>query len=135
MRRDFTPYVEDLEYLEDREAPWEAVREGNACWYILHGYLPPEGYTPNSVSAAFCLPGTYPSTQIDMIYFHPHLTRLDGKTPNRLTNRRFDGKDWQQWSRHRLSPNDWQDGVDYLSTHIHYIEMVLRGEVDEPAMI
>lgn len=129
MRRDFTPYSEDLEYLEDRGCPWEAVRERNQCWYILHQYAPPEGYAPERVSAAFRLPGTYPSTQIDMVYFLPHLTRLDGVTPVRLTNQPFDGKQWQQWSRHRPSANDWQDGVDYLATHIHYIEMKMRSEV------
>jgi len=129
MRRDFTPYVEDLEYLEGRGAPWEAVKVGSQLWYILHGYTPPRGYAPSNVLAAFRLPGAYPSTQIDMIYFYPHLTRLDGKGISKVTPLNLDGKNWQQWSRHRASPGDWQDGVDYLATHIAYIEGVMVSEV------
>lgn len=129
MRRDFTPYAEDAEFLDSRGAPWEAVREGARMWYILHEYQPPEGYLPETVSAAFILPSSYPSTQIDMVYFHPPLTRADGKNPAALTNRAFDGKQWQRWSRHRNSPSDWKDGVDFLGTHLAYINGVLATEI------
>ena len=134
MRRDFNPYYEDLEFLASRETPWEAVREESQCWYILHDYSPPKGYAPEKVSAAFCLPGTYPSTQIDMVYFFPSVSRLDGRESECVSNQSFDGKQWQQWSRHRLNANDWKDGVDYLATHIHFIELKMLSEVGEEAV-
>jgi len=109
--------------------PWEAVRHGNQQWYILRDYPTPEGYSPSKASMAFILPPTYPSTQIDMVYFHPALTRDDGKIPNQLTGHNFDGKTWQRWSRHRPTPNDWQDGVDYLATHIVYIISLMEEEL------
>jgi len=129
MRRDFTPYSEDLEFLNKRGAPWEAVKEGNRTWYVLHDYTPPKGYSPASVSVAFMLQGSYPSTQIDMAYFYPALQRMDGKAPAALANHNFDGKVWQRWSRHRNSPSDWKDGVDFLGSHLTYIEGILAFEV------
>ncbi|VGO13682.1 hypothetical protein PDESU_02239 [Pontiella desulfatans] len=130
MRRDFTPYDEDLAYLESLGTPWEAVREGSRLWYILHEYQPPTGYIPEAVSAAFMLPPAYPSTQIDMVYFHPPLKRGDGKNPAALANHNLDGKQWQRWSRHRPAPVDWKDGVDFLGTHVAYIEGVISAEVE-----
>lgn len=128
MRRDFTPFAEDLALLEAREAPWETVKENNRFWYILHDYKTPPGYTPETVSVAFMVPPSYPSTQIDMVYFYPQLQRVDGQAPRALSSHSFDNKSWQRWSRHRPSPNDWQDGVDYLGTHLTYIESALITE-------
>lgn len=131
MRRDFTPYIEDLEFLEGRKEPWEAVKIGSQNWYFLHNYTPPEGYSPSLVSVAFRLPSTYPTTQIDMAYFHPHLQRVDGKNIPRATNHPMDGKNWQQWSRHRPNPPDWKDGIDYLGTHVVYFEAIMADEARE----
>ena len=121
MRRQFNLIGDDLEFLDAMKEPWESVVEGNKKIIILHNHPVPEGYNIKSVDLYVRIDATYPDTQIDMVYFHPHLSRSDGKPIKSISNDSFDGKSWQRWSRHRTPKNPWRPGVDNLSTHIPLI--------------
>ncbi len=75
------------------------------------------------------LPKGYPDTQIDMAYFLPSLSRMDGKTIRQLSTATFDGNNWQQWSRHRTSASTWRIGEDNLSTHMGLVADWLDQEL------
>ncbi|WP_419192493.1 E2/UBC family protein [Engelhardtia mirabilis] len=123
LRREFTLPPEDVAFLEEMGWPWEAIRDGNTMWLVIHEYAIPGGYQTNSTSVALQLAATYPEAQIDMAYFHPALSRIDGAAIRQLTDHRLDGKVWQRWSRHRTAQNPWLPGTDGLDTH-----MLLVGE-------
>ncbi|BBO77473.1 hypothetical protein DSCW_48900 [Desulfosarcina widdelii] len=110
---------EDIEFLDALDLPWETVAEGKNQFVVIYGYSRiPDGYNIKSVDLHVRLGSTYPDTQIDMVYFYPHLSRKNGKPIKAISNQNFDGKTWQQWSRHRTPSNPWRIGIDDLSTHI-----------------
>ena len=123
LRRAFSLPPEDVAFLEEVEWSWEAIRDGNTMWLLIHEYPVPEGYRVDSTSVALQLAATYPEAQIDMAYFHPALLRVDGVAIHKLTDHQLDGKAWQRWSRHRTAQNPWRVGIDGLETH-----MLLVGE-------
>lgn len=129
VRRQFELPVVDLEYLDHRRLPWEAVIEGAVRWVILHEHPVSGGYSQTSVSAALQLSQSYPDTQIDMVYFYPHLTPTNGKAVGALSSRKFDGKTWQQWSRHRTAVNPWRRGYDCIETHVLLVDEWLDREL------
>ena len=128
LRRHFEVPGEDRGFLEARGLAWEAVKEGNTHWLVLHEYPIPAGYAPSGVSLALQIPFSYPSTQIDMAYFHPALAREDGVAIGRLTGQTFDGRQWQRWSRHRTGANPWRPDVDCIETHLLLVDEWLERE-------
>ena len=128
LRRQFELPDFDLEYLDRRHLPWEAVIEGSMQWAVLHDHPVPDGYNHPSVSAALQLPQSYPDTQIDMVYFYPHLMPANGRVPRQLTDHDFDGKTWQRWSRHRTAANPWRRGYDCIETHVMLVDEWLARE-------
>lgn len=129
MRRDFRLSEEDEEYLESLGLPWESVKEGDTRWLVIRNWPVPPGYNHSTVSAAVIVPPTYPDTQIDMVYFSPHLAVSTGKVVNNLTPRTFDGLTWQQWSRHRTPQNPWRSGLDDVASHFVLVDSWLRREL------
>lgn len=121
MRRQFQFSRDDLEFLESRQEPWETVVDGPVKRAILYNYPVPSGYNLSSLDLYVRIDATYPDTQIDMVYFHPHLVRSDGKLIKSISDDNFEGKSWQRWSRHRTPANPWRPEVDSLSTHISLV--------------
>lgn len=129
MRREFKIPAEDEEYLMKSGLEWEAVREGGAGRLIIHGYPVPGGYNHEKISLNVRIDGTYPESQIDMVYVYPPLALTSGVTIGALANDQFDGKTWQRWSRHRTPQNPWRPGVDDLSTHLELVNHWLAREI------
>jgi hypothetical protein len=128
MRRQFDLPGEDVEYLDARGLPWEALAEGNAKWLLVHHFPVPAGYNHSAVLAAFRIEPGYPDAQIDMVYFYPALARADSRGINNLTSQSIDGKEFQRWSRHRTAQNPWRPGEDCVATHLLLVEDWLRRE-------
>ena len=127
-RRQFELPDSDREFLDRMRLPWETVVEQSGRWVILHEYPVPGGYNHATVSSALQLPASYPDTQIDMVYFYPHLARSDGKANGGLSTMKFDEKTWQRWSRHRTSTNPWRRDYDCIETHVLLVDEWLERE-------
>jgi len=112
---------------------WETVIDANKRWLLLHGYSVGEGYNKSNVSVGIELPPTYPDTQIDMVYFFPHIARMDGQPIAKLTDQAFDGKVWQRWSRHRTATNPWRREYDCVETHLLLVDEWLEREIRRAA--
>lgn len=133
FRRQFELPGLDLEYLKRRGLPWEAVIEGSVRWVLLHEHPVPTGYNRTAVSAALQLSASYPDTQIDMVYFYPHLSQTNGISVPQVSNLNFDGKTWQRWSRHRTAANPWRRGYDCIETHVLLVDEWLERELRRAA--
>jgi hypothetical protein len=128
MRRMFVLPEEDAEFLNSTGLHWETLIEAGLCWLILRDYPICEGYSVTKVNAALIIGSMYPTEQIDMVYFSPALSRLDGKEIRALSNQQIDGQNWQRWSRHRTAQNPWRPGLDNISTHITAVDNWLVRE-------
>lgn len=128
MRREFELPEADLEFLASWGRPWETIKDGNARFLLMHDFPLPAGYNVASAIAAFEIESQYPDTQLDMVYFHPGLSRTDGGKINNLSTRQIDGKEFQRWSRHRTAQNAWRAGEDYLGTHVALVQDWLQRE-------
>jgi hypothetical protein len=129
MPRDFELREADREYLERLGLAWETIRENGIDWLVIHDWPIPPGYNVVKAKAALQLPGGYPDTQIDMVYFHPHLTRQDGKGLMQITSQDVGGTSFQRWSRHRTGGNPWVAGEDCLETHMVLVNFWLKAEL------
>ena len=129
MRKQFLLPEEDLEFLGSQPLPWETVEDGGVKRVVIHDYPIPQGYSEIKVDFYFRLEPGYPDTQIDMVYFYPGLTRLDGIGINSIATEPFDGKSWQRWSRHRTPQNPWRVGIDNIGTQIGLVQEWLEKEL------
>lgn len=129
MRREFRLPEADEESLNAKGLPWETVIEEKVQWLVIQDWPVPAGYNHGNVLLALVMPPSYPDSQIDMVYFYPHLALASGGPIGSLSARRFDGKDWQQWSRHRSKQNPWRPGEDDIAGHLLLVENWLRREV------
>jgi len=128
LRRQFDLLPEDTAVLDDYGLPWEVIVDKDQ-WVLIHDFPTPGGYNHEQAVAAIRLLTGYPRTPLDMVYFHPHLVRLDGKLIGQTAARQpIDGKEFQQWSRHRTPQNPWIVGQDNIGTHIILIENWLERE-------
>jgi hypothetical protein len=119
MRRDFPLPEEDEESLNALGLSWETIRDGGGQWLLLHEMEFREGFNHRKGSVAVQIPPSYPTSGLDMAYFSPHLSRLDGKPIGQTQCLQpIDGKQWQRWSRHY----NWVPGVHSISTHIVLIQ-------------
>jgi hypothetical protein len=128
LRRDFKLPKADEEYLDGLGLPWGAVLEDKTQWLIIHDWQLPPGYNHATTVVALLIPANYSDSQIDMVYFKPHLTRTDGKSINALSSAAFVGETWQRWSRHRTGQNPWRAGVDDIASHLALVDEWLRRE-------
>jgi hypothetical protein len=133
IRRQFELLEQDRGYLDERNLVWETVIDGSLRWILLQDYHIIDGYNNRNANIALELPQSYPDTQIDMAYFFPHLTRLDGKGIRQLADRSIDGRVWQRWSRHRTQANPWRRGYDCIETHLLLVEEWLERELRDTA--
>jgi hypothetical protein len=137
QRRHFRLPEHDEEFLDSLGLDWETVREklpdGVILRLVIYDYPVPAGYTVAKVTLYLRIEPTYPDTQIDMVYFLPHLQRRDGRAIGALASEDFDGKTWQRWSRHRTNANPWRAGVDDVSTHLAAVDHWLTRELAKAA--
>jgi hypothetical protein len=129
LRREFALTERDVDYLEACGHSWEAVWDGRLGRVVIHDYPLPGGLKPDTVSLNLRIEPGYPDTQIDMVYFFPHIARIDGAPIAALASDEFDGKTWQRWSRHRTGENPWRGGVDDISTHMQLVRYWLEREL------
>ena len=128
MRREFLLPEEDMDFLESYHSNWETIIVGAQRWLLLENYLIPEGYNVKEVKLALRIDAGYPNSQIDMVYFHPHLNRVDNKPINALANQPIKNTTYQRWSRHRTSANPWRPGLDNLQSHLMLVDHWLERE-------
>lgn len=132
MRRDFQLPPEDQRFLDEYGLLWETLNK-SGLWVLLHDFSTQQsGYNHANVIAAVRIPPAYPNNALDMVYFYPHLSRIDGKTIN-ATNatQPIDGKSFQRWSRHYTKQNPYDTSKPNLGNHILVIEDWLLREFDE----
>jgi hypothetical protein len=127
-RRDFRLPAADEEYLDGLGLLWEAIRDRQNQWLILRGWKIPAGYNVGTVDLALLIPSNYSDSQIDMAYFKPQLSRLDGRCINNLSQETIAGEIWQRWSRHRTSQNPWRPGIDDVASHLGLVDEWLHRE-------
>lgn len=130
MRREFDLPETDREHLDARGTPWETIIDQSVHWLLIHEFEIPTGYNHHRAIAALRMEDGYPATQIDMVYFEPHLARCDDKKINNLSSQLIDGRQFQRWSRHRTRDNAWREGVDDVSTHLVLIRHWLKREFE-----
>ena len=129
LRRMFDLPESDLENLSHMQLHWEAVSENNNNRIVICDYPVPMGYNVDKVELNLRIEASYPDSQIDMVYFYPHLEKIDNTSIKALANDNFDGKIWQRWSRHRTGKNPWRPGIDDISTHLLLVDEWLKKEV------
>jgi hypothetical protein len=127
MRRDFPLPEDETESLNALGLKWETVRNGQ-LWLLLHEVDFPKGYNHESGSVAIQIPPNYPMAALDMAYFFPHLSRLDGRQIRQAqVLQPIEGKNWQRWSRHY----PWIPSQHNIGTHIvlirHWLKVALEG--------
>lgn len=128
-RRDLVLPPEDVAYLNASHAGWQTVRDGRASWLVIPDYRVPDGYNHKCVTAVLRLEPGYPDTQIDMVFFSPLLTRVDGKTIGATGNAKtINGESFQRWSRHRSPANPWRPGEDNIESHMLLVRHWLERE-------
>jgi hypothetical protein len=132
MRHDFKLRSLDADFLEQAGLPWESVRELKGTehrdWVIIHDRPIPAGYKVATAKTALMLPGNYPDTQIDMVYFSPAVLRADGKEIKNLTTETILDVTFQRWSRHRTEANPWDPAEDSIETHLILVDLWLKTE-------
>src|SRR3972149_442349 len=129
MRRDFRLPEQDEQFLGGLGLAWETISEPSNRWLLLQAYPIPRGYNHLQVDVIVNVSPGYPDAQLDMVYFHPHLARLDGKGLIQVAGGHSgNGRDWQRWSRHRTPANPWRPGVDDLATHLGLVDEWLVRE-------
>lgn len=127
-RREFQLPAEDIQFLDEFGCPWEAIQDGS-LWVLLHDFKTPEGYNHRLVTAAIRIETGYPHAALDMVYFYPHLARIDGleiKATNGV--QLIEGEKYQRWSRHYTAQHPFVLGEHNLGTHIYTIEDWLLRE-------
>ena len=129
MRREFDLSVDDVSFLDREVVSWEAIRFENMMWVLIYEHHVPDGYVQGNVTVAVCISEQYPEAQLDMVYFHPSLTRKDGKPiPQTEHQQSIDGKQYQRWSRHYTAQNPWKPGEHSLETHFYLMATWLERE-------
>ena len=131
LRREFELPEKDQEFLHEYGLRWETIVDGSP-WVLLNDFPTHIGYTEDTVTAAIRIETGYPPTALDMVYFHPHISRKDGETIGATAAiQNLDGKEYQRWSRHRTPKHPWNPEVDNLGTHITLIEDWLTREFEK----
>jgi hypothetical protein len=132
MRSDFDLPDEDVLVIKTICPRYDTIIEGNKNWVILRDYPVPSGYNVPKVDVGILIPAGYPRSPLDMAYFFPALSRLDGvQIPALTNNTSIEGKSYQRWSRHRRRETPWRLGVDALGNHFEEIGYWLENEFNK----
>jgi hypothetical protein len=118
LRREFRLPSLDEQYLDSLSLLWETVKDAGLLWLLIYAWKLPDGYNVTVVRVALQIPGGYSDSQIDMVYFLPHLQRVDQRPIAALSSQMICGENYQRWSRHRTTANPWRPGVDDVATHL-----------------
>ena len=122
-RRQFTLPAEDVAFLQSLGLHWETVVEGGNFWVVIYGVPLPAGFTERATDVAIQIAAGYPTSPLDMAYFHPPVLRQDGRQiacANAVQS--LDGRTWQRWSRHRIGATAWVPGEDNLERHFMFMQ-------------
>ena len=92
MRRMFRLPEADEDHLNLAGLSWETIVEGAARWLLVHAAPVAPGYKVTVADRAFSIDAGYPSSQIDMVYFHPSLSALTVGRLRRFPQRRLTGE-------------------------------------------
>ena len=130
-RREFALPEDDLCWLADAPHQFELIAEHGVLRVVLYDFPVPPGYNHRTVDVNVRIDSGYPDTQIDMVYVHPELQRLDGVPIVATCPEGFDGKQWQRWSRHRTPANPWRPGIDNLATHFALVNHWFARELQK----
>ncbi|WP_111308886.1 multiubiquitin domain-containing protein [Confluentibacter sediminis] len=122
---------QDLYYLSSITNLVDFVKNGNLNWLVIRDLDIPDGYNVKKADAAILIPPHYPTSQLDMIYFHPALSRTDGKMIGTLRDQSIEGKIYQRWSRHRTAINKWNPEIDNVESHLDLMLSCLRAEFNK----
>lgn len=128
LMREIELPLDDKAFLDNFSAKWETFLENGAGWIILHDFTIPSGYNVDTASVAFLIPASYPNVEFDMMYFFPHLKRVDGNDIGALSEQNIRNLNFQRWSRHR-NAGVWTPGIDNLETHVLSVQMWLKDEL------
>lgn len=131
VRMDFAILPDDELYLNSLGLRWDAILESNIKRIVIRDWPLPAGYNVRVVNVNIRLEAGYPDVPIDMAYFHPALSRLDGKAIGALAEDTFDGKAWQRWSRHRTGLSAWRIGTDNVQSHMALVGDWLSEELSK----
>ena len=118
---------DDTQYLDENfPSQWRKTVEGNGKFGLLIDDFPiANGYSVDNSTLMLLIPIGYPGSMLDMFYFDPPLSKLNGSQINALASEIHFGRTWQRWSRHY----SWQPGVDSIITHIEYVKNELYHEL------
>jgi Prokaryotic E2 family E/Multiubiquitin len=128
LRRMIELLPEDVAFLDRYFPKWETLHQGGTGWIFIHDFKVPEAYNVGAASVAFMIPPSYPTTEFDMMYFYPALSRKDSQPIGALNFQALDAKNFQRWSRHR-NAGDWRSGIDNLETHVLSVQSWLIDEL------
>lgn len=131
VQRQFRLPDSDEAYLVGMGLGWETVNDNGTLWLLINGWKVPSGYNHQYVSVGLIIPPNYPDTQIDMVYFYPALTRLDGRPIGALSTQPIIGQEWQRWSRHRTAANPWRPAEDDIASHLSLVDEWLVREFEK----
>jgi len=141
MKREFALPENDDKYLNSLGLQWDSVKSKNfgfgdsSLFVIIYGYYINTDYYHldtggEQVDILLQIPSGYPNTQIDMASFCPNLLRKDGGSiPNLHKFYNVNERNWQTWSRHRTGASIWRPEIDFIGTHMEYVESFLQREV------
>lgn len=125
----------DTDYAALEERGLSYLEDESNRYLVLPDYPLSNGlYHEKSCEILVIIPQNYNQGGIDMLWTHPHLTRLDGKPipkmnkPGDGDNKIFDGKEFCRWSRHWNSGSAvWQPGKDDVITILHRVTWALEN--------
>ena len=129
MSDPFDLLPEDVEYLDEyHQGRWHKLEEGNGKYGLtIEDFSIPTGFNQSKVSLLILIPSGYPASPLDMFYFDPHLSKLNGGEVGALSTEMHFGRNWQRWSRHY----EWILGEDNLVRHIEQVSLELKSTVSE----
>ena len=128
LRKMFELLRDDEVFLNKNYPSWETLQAANTGWIIINNFPLPAGYNVEESTVAFMVPPSYPTTEFDMMYFYPALSRNDGQPIGALSQQGLDSKIFQRWSRHRNS-GEWRAGTDNLETHVLSVQSWIIDEL------
>lgn len=129
LKRDFDLPEEDVEQLDVLGLPWETVNDGGRLWLLIRNYLIPKGYNVTTATVAIQIPPSYPTAPLDMVYFDPAFSRVDGIRIGATEAMEYiQGRPFQRWSRHWTQSNPWRVGVDDIAAHLRLVDEWLLRE-------
>jgi Prokaryotic E2 family E/Multiubiquitin len=130
-RREFVLSPMDTAFLDGLQSRWEALNQNGRLWVVIYGVPLPAGFQVPTADVAIEIAAGYPTSQLDMAYFHPALVLTSGRPVRSVEAiEQIDGKAWQRWSRHRIGKSVWISGADNLEKHFAYMQDWLAREVE-----